>query len=104
MQILTNRGTCNNHEFAKGQGQSGEGQKAGEETQESRKGSRKGRKEGAQRTSSSSSSSEDSGEDESLVVAAKLITNAEEKLKKRSGVQVESNYFLLNKPKAFFAL
>ena len=45
-----------------------------------------------QNASSSSSSSEDSGEDESSVVAAKLITNGDEKLKRRSGVQVESNY------------
>ena len=46
--------------------------------------------------SSSSSSSEDGVEDESSVVAAKQIKNAGEKLKKRSGVQVESNYVLLN--------
>jgi hypothetical protein len=54
-------------------------------------------------TASSSSSSKDSGEDESSVVASKPTTHAEEKLKKRSCVQVESNDVLLNKPKAFFA-
>jgi hypothetical protein len=51
--------------------------------------------------SSSSSGSEDSGEDESSVVEAKTITHAGEKLKKRSCVQVESNYFLLKNLKQF---
>ena len=73
---------------------------------------RRGRDHRVEETVSSSSSiSEDSSEDETSAVEAKTITNAGEKLKKRSCVQVESNYvrfqvesnyFLLNIPKAFF--